>query len=105
MGVELEPRNATLTVNAAALTVVCPPVESPYARRKAVTITNTSTGGQNVTVAFGEDVTAGKGYFLVPYSTLNESKSENYECFQGRITAIASAIAGSVAVVERVESV
>jgi len=94
-------RNASVSVGAAS--VIVAPELMPNDRRVLV-ITNTSTGGQNITLAWGETAVAGAGIFLTPNSTWSESIDSGFMPSHRGVFAIASAAGGTVAVHERVLS-
>lgn len=73
------------------------------AARKMCYFRNTSTGGQVITLTFSDtDVAvAGTGIVLNVGEYIIDSDSENYKCWQGKVSAIASAVGGSLAVMQR----
>jgi hypothetical protein len=98
--VYLTPRDATITVGATS-TELSPDIRSS-GQRQAIVITNTSTGGQVVTLAFGKDAVASVGIVLYPTGAWAESIDSAFIPSNERITAIASAAAGTVTIHERV---
>ena len=70
-------------------------------KRMLYTITNTSTGGQTITLNMGHIAIANIGIVLSPGQSWVDSNSEGYECYQGPIQAIASAAAGQVSISAR----
>ena len=75
----------------------------PNARRKAFIITNTSTGGESVTIGHGGDAISGRGIVLWPTFTHGESRGEQFNPYQNRITALGSAATATIAVHETLE--
>jgi hypothetical protein len=73
----------------------------PPTVRKLITLTNTSTAGQVITIAFGKEAVAGEGIILYPTGMWNESLDSAFMPSQEEINAISSAIAGSLAIHER----
>ena len=69
--------------------------------RSELIITNTSTLNQVITLGIGQDAVAGVGIVLYPGSSFVASIDARYKPTNQRITAIASAAAGSVAYYER----
>jgi len=71
-------------------------------KRKVIYFKNTSTGTQVITVVFGRyTAEANKGVVLNVGESVIDSDSENYECFEGVITAISTAAGGKLSVYER----
>jgi hypothetical protein len=95
-------RNATVTVGVTS-TKLSEAVYNP-ALRKVLVIVNTSTGGQNITVAFGTEAVAGQGIFLYPAGSWSETLDNAYIPTQSEINAISSAVGGTVAIQERIVS-
>lgn len=92
-------RNSSVAVGTS--NVIVAPALQPSERRVLV-ITNTSTGGQNITISFGSDAIAGAGIFLTPNSTWSESVDSGFIPSHLPIFAISSAVSGTLAVHERV---
>jgi len=89
-------RNSTVVVGTAQVEVLAENFD-----RTAFYITN--TGGAAVTLVKGNAAAAvGAGIVLQPNNTWFESKSEGFQCWQGRVQVIA-AVAGSVGVSETLE--
>jgi len=79
-------------------------LDSPGAGlRTDLVITNTSSAGQVIALAFGADAIASQGIVLQPTASIAFSRSAGYEVPQEQIRAIASAASGSVAVWVRSE--
>ena len=72
-------------------------------QRKVIVITNISTGGQVISLAFGKEAVAGYGIVLYPTGAWAESIDSAFIPTNLRITAVASAAAGSVTIHERVD--
>jgi len=94
------PRQASISVGTSSVEVSPSPGVS---RRKVYSIVNTSSAGQVITISFGQDAVAGRGFILYPTSSIIDSQSEAYFPFQGRICAIADAANGTVSIMERME--
>lgn len=92
-------RNATLTVGNTQSIVSL----RPYTGRRMFYAKNISTGGQVITLRFGDEsaATAGEGVVLDVGEFISDSSSEGYQCFQGTILGIASAAGGTLTVMER----
>ena len=89
-------RNAVITVGTTAILV------SNARERVMLYLRNASTGGQSITVVFGEQtVASGAGIVLAPNDFMTESDSGDYQCWRGQISGIASGAGGSLVVVER----
>lgn len=73
-----------------------------YQERTFISITNTSTGGQNISIGIGQEAIAGSGLFLAPGGTYTESKDSLLPIAQDQFNAISSGAGGTVAVTERV---
>ena len=72
--------------------------------RSVILITNTSTGGQKITVSAGDEAVSGKGIVLSPGGFYQDSKESGYTPTQRRITAVSDLIDGEVAIHERIDS-
>lgn len=71
--------------------------------RKLYSIRNSSTGAQVITIfpANNLPAVALKGIVLSPGQIYYESNSEGFECWQGQVQAIGSAVGGQVSIFER----
>jgi hypothetical protein len=89
-------RQDSVAVNAAAATMVLDTQQS--SPRQLFYAYNSSTGGQVLTLVFGDaqTITSGKGIVLQPKASYSESISEGFAVWQGRIWAISDVIAGSL---------
>ena len=72
-------------------------------QRNVIVITNTSTGGQLITLAFAKEAVSGKGIVLFPTGAWAESIDSAFRPSNARITAIASGAGGQITIHERVE--
>jgi len=70
-------------------------------RRKMIYIRNTSDAAQVITVSLGKTAVANQGFLLNVGDYIIDSRSELYEPYQGVITAISTAAAGQISIVER----
>jgi len=73
-----------------------------YQERTFISITNTSTGGQVINLAFGKEAQTGKGITLYPGGFYNESRDGINQITQKQISGISSLAGGTVSVAERV---
>jgi hypothetical protein len=71
--------------------------------RRAIIITNTSLGGQEITIAVGQEAVAGEGIILYAGGSWDRNPQENPP--QVQISAISSAVGGTIAVYEETEEV
>jgi len=70
--------------------------------RKVITIRNSSTGNQTITVKFGYGLAvAGEGIVLPPGGSVTDAISEGYAPYQGTISAISDAAGGTASIFER----
>lgn len=89
-------RNDLITVGTASVNI------AEGVPRQAIVIRNSSTAAQEITLNLGFNVAvANKGIVLKAGESFTDSTSEGYVCYQGQITAIASAANGQVSVMER----
>lgn len=98
---ELNPSEFTQTIGTTSA-LVLPNVEGLERTRKAFVITNTSTGGQIISLGFQRDAVANTGIVLYPGGSAWEFEENDYKVFQRDIYAISSAASGTIAVQERV---
>lgn len=92
-------RNESVTVGTSPVIVS----EAKTASERSVLfLTNTSTGGQTITVSAGDVAAVGKGIVLSPGGFYQDSADQGYKPTNDRVTAIASAANGTLAVHERV---
>lgn len=89
-------RNDAVTVGATAVTVSLPNERTMFVLR------NVSTGGQVISIALSDtgEAVANKGIVLNVNDFFGDSDNASYQCWKGKITAIASAAGGSLAVTE-----
>ena len=89
-------RNDMATIGASSVKI------AEAVERQGYTITNTSTGGQTITINLGFNAAeAGKGIPLSPGQAWVDSDGGGYLCHRGVITAVSSAAGGTVAIMER----
>ena len=70
--------------------------------RKCLTIQNTSTGLQKITVVYSRNAAvSGAGKVLEPGDVLTDSDSADYKCYDGQINAISDLADGTVSITER----
>lgn len=93
-------RNAAVAVGTTAVQLA---LKLETGQRKSLVITNTSTGGQIITIATGQSgVQALAGIVLYPGGSWSESLDSSFIPSNLEFWAIASAAAGSVAIQERI---
>lgn len=98
MGETLGARNALITAITTTSQIASPELTQ---ERKVISIRNSSTGTQEITVSLGVVAVAGVGQVLLPGDTWIDSNSEGYKCYQGTINVISSAAAAQVSIIER----
>jgi len=74
----------------------------PYAQRVLFVLTNTSTSGQTITLAFNQDAVAGSGIVLSPGGFYSEAQDAGFLPTNMDIYGIASAGGATLAITERV---
>jgi hypothetical protein len=72
-------------------------------RRIVLSITNTSTGGEIVNLAWGEEAAAGKGVHLIQGANWTEAASQGFILNQERISARGSAATAKISIHEIVQ--
>ena len=93
-------RNAAVSVGTTAVQIG---LKLETGQRKSLVITNTSTGGQIITIATGESgVTALSGIVLYAGGSWSESLDSSFVPSNLEFWAIASAAGGKVAIQERI---
>lgn len=89
-------RNAQVTVGTSTQNVLKP---KP---RKVLSLRNSSTGGQVITLQIGEIAAVlNEGVVLSPGQAWTENTSEGYECWDGSVQAISTAAGGVLSIFER----
>lgn len=73
-----------------------------FQQRSAIVITNTSTGGQVISIGIGQEAVAGSGIVLNVGGSYQDSRDGQYMPSNKQINAIASAAGGAIAVHERI---
>lgn len=98
--VEQLPRNARLTVGTTAVNV-----SLRNFSRKGISLRNSSTGSQVISLSFSENETAvaNSGIVLSAGSVINDFDGEGYKCWKGTITAISSAAGAVLSIYEMVQ--
>lgn len=92
------PKNSALSVGTTP-TLLSPVL--PLGARKSLVITNTSTGGQIIYLAWGEVAQVGRGIALYPSGTWCESIDNAYIPSTQEIWTVSSAAGGTLAIQER----
>lgn len=96
---QLIPRDTSVTVGVTAVEV-SPDLGSDK-QRQALVFTNTSTGGQNITLAWGKIAVSGQGIVLLPGEHHVEAIDKGFTPLNMQITAIADLAGGTLAIHER----
>jgi len=73
-----------------------------FQQRSAIVLTNTSTGGQIISIAIGEQATANLGIQLRPGGVYQDTRDGNYNPSNKQINAISDVAGGTLAVHERI---
>lgn len=94
-------RNDSVTVGTSAVTVSLEQ-NNPNAQRSMIVLTNISTGGQTIYLAFGAEAKASQGIALAVGGYHAEALDAGFKPTNQQITAIASAAGGTLAVHERI---
>lgn len=89
-------KSETITTTASKISETC------FQQRTFISIINTSTGGQTINVAIGEEAVAGSGIQLYPGGYYTESIEAGFKPTNKLITAISSAAGGTLAIQERI---
>jgi len=69
--------------------------------RQEVIISNSSAGGQTITLNFANAGAAGEGVVLLPGYTYYASSAQGFKVFSGEIWAVSSAAGGQISIFER----
>lgn len=72
------------------------------AERTVLILTNTSTGGQTISLGFGAEAKSGSGIVLSPGGFHSESKDAGFRVTNKLITAISDLAGGTLAIHERI---
>ncbi len=92
-------RNFSQTINTTPSVVA----EEQYGTiRSVLVITNTSTGGQVITISPADQATAGSGVVLYPGGQYVDAMDSGYKPTSTRITAISDVAGGLIAIHERI---
>lgn len=94
-------RNASVLVDTTPV-VVAEGLAPPDNFRRVITIINTSTGGQVITIQIGDEAVAGSGIVLNAGGYYNESQDAGFTPSNARFTAVSDLAGGLLAVQERV---
>ena len=93
-------RNESQTIGVTA-SVVSVEKDNSNFKRQSITIINTSTGGQKITIAIGQTAVSGQGLQLGAGGSWNDSQDSGYKPTQREITAISDIAGGTIAIQER----
>jgi len=77
-------------------------VNYPTNERKVISIINTSTAGQKITVSIGDEAAGSAGIVLSPGGYYHESHDSGFTPTQSRITAVSDNPLGQVSLQERI---
>jgi hypothetical protein len=92
-------RNEQVTVGTTSTSVSAAPTAG---QRYALSIVNTSTGGQTITLSWQTQAQANAGVVLYPAGTHSESVDSAFIPLNTEIFAISSAAGGSLSIHERI---
>lgn len=98
VGLTLLPREDSVSVGVTSVEVS---PETGSKQRQAIVLTNTSAGGQVISLAWGRDAVAGKGITLLAGEHHVEAIDKGFIPLNARISAIADAAGGTLAIHER----
>ena len=93
-------RNETMTIGTNS--VLISEAQIGKSQRKALVITNTSVGGQVMSLTWGQEAAAGIGVVLYGTGSWSESLDSKFTPSNERIYAISSAAGGTLAIHERI---
>ena len=96
-------RNESVSVGTTVV-LAAPERGNANAYRKVIVLTNTSTGGQVISLAVDKEAVAGSGIVISPGGVFQDAQDGAYMPTQAYITAVSSAAGGTLAVYERVIS-
>ena len=92
-------RDAQQTIGTASVLVN---VQQEAGARKALSIINTSTGGQKVSLAWGKAAVSGAGIVLYPGGSWSESEDGTFNPSNMEVWACADIAAATISIHERV---
>lgn len=91
----------SLTVGTSVVIVSEAKLSGQSARVRLI-VANVSTGGQNISLSSDAEAAAGQGIYLAPGGSMGWEIQGNIPIIQSRVTAIADAAGGSLAIHEEV---
>ena len=94
--------NASITVNATS-TEISKALYGAEGKRIVLALTNTSTAGEVISIAIGQEAVAGKGIVLGQGASYVASMDGSYIPPQDMVKAIESAGTGTLAIYEEIE--
>jgi len=97
-----DPRSNSSVATIGTTMIMVSEEKKASARRIVFTLQNVSTGGQVISVAFGQNPIAGQGIVLNPGGFYGEVQDAAFATTQERIMAISTLAGGLLAVTERV---
>ena len=91
--------NATIGVTSSVIAQAC------FQERVLITVVNTSSAGQVVSLGIGQEAVAGAGIVLYPGGVYTENKSDKSDLItQDQLNAIADVAGATIAITERVRT-
>jgi len=97
-GMQEPSRNASYTIGATSTLIS---QRMPEGLRKVIVVTNTSTGGETITLSIGQQAAAGAGIILSSGGSWNESQDNTFMVTSDEIWCIGSGAGAKVAIYER----
>jgi len=91
--------NDSISVGTSTVVVSSPALTGP--EREELYLTNTSTGGQIITLSFDQEAVPGKGIVLYPTGTYGGSNGAGFRLSNKQINAISSGAGGVLSRMER----
>jgi hypothetical protein len=94
-------RNDTLTIDTTAVVVSEEKINS---ERTFISVINTSSGGQAVSVSFDAEAANGHGFVLYPGGSCHDNTQQGSKASQRVVTAISDLAGATIAIHERVQT-
>jgi len=91
-------RSDSVTVGATAVRIC---TEREVKPRSEIILTNSSAGGQSITLTFGREASTGAGVVLLPFAVYWATATYGYSPTQGSVWAVASGAGAVLSVMER----
>lgn len=93
--------NTSVTIGATA-SIISVERDNNNGKRASISVINTSTGGETISLAVDSPAVVGAGIVLSPGGVWSDSRDGNYWPTQKNITAIGSGAGAKIALQERV---